>query len=195
MTRTVGPWLTLLLLAGLVAPLQARAATEGGVDFADAASLGAVEADGALELCATGLLRVGLLKGYAAALYRESCDAGREPLDDAGKRLELAYFWSIDGDRFGEAAEKILRRNLEAEDYAALEDRLARLHASYESVEPGDRYALTYVPGRGTALSLNGRTLTTVEGGDFARAYFGIWLGEQPIDEGLRDDLLAPAER
>ena len=28
------------------------------------------------------------------------------------------------------------------------------------------------------------------QGEDFARAYFGIWLGEAPLDRGLRDQLL-----
>ena len=55
----------------------------------------------------------------------------------------------------------------------------------------GDRYALSYVPGQGTELTLNGRRLVLVEGADFARVYFAIWLGERPLDDGMRDRLLA----
>jgi chalcone isomerase-like protein len=57
-------------------------------------------------------------------------------------------------------------------------------------VSPGDRYALTYVPDVGTELRLNEESLATIPGEDFAEAYFGIWLGDQPLDEGLRDKLL-----
>jgi hypothetical protein len=71
----------------------------------------------------------------------------------------------------------------------ALRDRLAHLHAHYEDVEPGDRYALTYLPGVGTELSKNGRRLAVVSGSDFAAAYFSMWLGDDPIDAGLRDAL------
>jgi hypothetical protein len=56
-------------------------------------------------------------------------------------------------------------------------------------VKPGDRYALTYVPGVGTELALNGTTLGTVEGADFAAAVFAIWLGPQAIDESLKTQL------
>ena len=68
--------------------------------------------------------------------------------------------------------------------------RLEKLHAAYEDVAPGDRYALTYLPGTGTSLSKNGRVIATTPGADFAAAYFSIWLGERPIDDSLRDRLL-----
>ncbi len=57
-------------------------------------------------------------------------------------------------------------------------------------MKPGDRYSLTYLPGEGTELAKNGVPLALVPGEDFARAYFGIWLGEDPLDRDLRDQLL-----
>ena len=62
--------------------------------------------------------------------------------------------------------------------------------ALYEDVEPGDRYALTYAPGVGTELALNGRRLGVLEGADFSAALFSIWIGDEPLDESLRDQLL-----
>ena len=59
-------------------------------------------------------------------------------------------------------------------------------------MEPGDRYALTYLPGEGTELAKNGVRLALVPGEEFAEAYFGIWLGEAPLDRNLRDQLLEP---
>ena len=75
-------------------------------------------------------------------------------------------------------------------DAAALADRIETLHRAYRDVDKGDRYSLTYVPEQGTELALNGQVLTRVAGADFACAYFGIWLGGDPIDDGLRDRLL-----
>jgi hypothetical protein len=66
------------------------------------------------------------------------------------------------------------------------------MSALYEDVVAGDRYALTYRPDLGTELSKNGRHLRTIPGADFAAAYFGIWLGDAPLDDALRDQLLAP---
>ena len=60
----------------------------------------------------------------------------------------------------------------------------------YVDVKPGDRYALTYVPGVGTELAFNGKPRGVIEGADFAAAYFAIWLGPQPLDNSLKEKLL-----
>ena len=60
----------------------------------------------------------------------------------------------------------------------------------FRDVGAGDRYALTYQPDIGTTLSLNGEPLGTIAGSDFARAYFGIWLGDEPLRKKFRDRLL-----
>ena len=73
---------------------------------------------------------------------------------------------------------------------AKLRSRIDLINAIYQDVKPGDRYALTYLPGRGTELALNGTPLTVIEGADFAAAYFGIWLGRDSIDDRLKRDLL-----
>jgi hypothetical protein len=38
---------------------------------------------------------------------------------------------------------------------------------------------------------LNDEQLGIVEGADFGAAYFRIWLGDHPLDVGLRDQLLS----
>ena len=151
----------------------------------------AVEQGGTpLLLEGAGLFRwKRLVKVYAAAHYVGAGAAGA-PLDaDVPRRLEIAYLVGIEGPDFGKAADELLRESFPPEVMSALRERLDRLHAAYVDVRPGDRYALTYLPGRGTELALNGTPIATIEGADFARAYFAIWLGEKPIDRGLRDAL------
>lgn len=153
-----------------------------------------VEAGGArLLLHNAGLLRYRVvIKAYVAALY---LGEGVSPADavagDVPKRLEAEYFWALDGDDFGPVTREGMRRNVDAATLAALEPRLARFAALFVDVEPGDRYALTYLPGRGTEVTLNGRPLGTIEGADFAAALFAIWLGPHPLDERLKTALLA----
>jgi hypothetical protein len=57
-------------------------------------------------------------------------------------------------------------------------------------VQPGNRYSLTYIPGKGTELALNGVPQGVIEGADFAAAVFSMWLGPKPISESLKKDLL-----
>jgi hypothetical protein len=73
---------------------------------------------------------------------------------------------------------------------AARRPEIDRFNEFYEDVEPGDRYELTYLPGVGTELALNGQSRGRVEGAEFASALFSIWLGRQPFDASLKRKLL-----
>lgn len=152
----------------------------------------AVEVPGArLVLEGAGLFRWKyFVKVYAAAHYVGEEARGRPADADVPRRLEIAYFVGISGEDFGRAADELLADALPPDRLASLRSRLDDLHRAYVDVKAGDRYALTYVPGRGTELALNGAPIALIPGADFARAYFGIWIGKRPIDDGLRDALL-----
>ena len=138
-----------------------------------------------------GLLRYKMVfKGYVAALYLGDGFSVKDIFKDIPKRLELSYFWSIAAEDFGMSADKVLRRNESDLLLENLNSRVEKLHNAYQDVKPKDRYALTYIPEKGTILTLNSRPLITIKGADFARAYFAIWLGKKPLDKGLRDTLL-----
>lgn len=185
--------LAALAAALLAVPVPAAAAVtvDGRATFART-----LEVSGEpLVLSGAGLFRWKyVVKVYAAAFYFGE-GATTDPEADVPRRLEIEYFVSIDGPGFGRAADELLKDNLRPAELAPLRERLDRLHAAYVDVKPGDRYALTYLPGRGLELALNGKPLALVEGEDFARAYFAIWTGRSPIDRGLRDALLGRARR
>jgi hypothetical protein len=167
---------------------RARALEVEGVRFPTE-----IEARGLrLVLNNAALLRYRIvIKAYVAALY---LGEGAEPaaaLADVPKRLEIEYFWAISAPDFATATEKGIAANVDAQTVERLRSRIARMNALYRDVRPGDRYALTYLPDVGTELSLNGRALGTIEGSDFAAALFAIWLGDNALDESLRDRLLA----
>jgi hypothetical protein len=176
-----------LSLAILLAAASAGAATIEGVEFGERVTAG----DRVLALQSLGLLRYRVFfKGYVAALYLEPGVPPPLALEAVPKRLELEYFWPIAGEKFGPAAESVLERNLDEQSLERLRPQIEALHEQYQDVKPGDRYALTYLPGEGTELAKNGLRLALVPGEEFARAYFSIWLGESPLDRELRDQLL-----
>ncbi len=127
---------------------------------------------------------------YAGALYLAPGVAPDRVLEDVPKRLVLSYFRAIQAGDFGKAALKVLADNVPEATIARLMPRIEHMHRLYENVQPGDRYELTYLPGVGTELSLNGVRKGVVEGADFASAYFSIWLGSDPINETLKEGLL-----
>ena len=106
------------------------------------------------------------------------------------KRLEIEYFYAIAADGFANATDVGIAANVDTPTFEALKPRIARLNALYRDVRPGDRYALTYLPGVGTELALNGKRLGVIEGADFAVALFSIWLGPKPLDVPLKTQLL-----
>lgn len=172
----------------LAAPQAARAG--GTVEVNEVPFALAAPSEETMRLHGGAKLRWFLFDVYVAGLYLPPDVEPSRVLEDVPKRIEFHYLVSIDGKDFGPAGEKILRRGLSDEALAPLADRLAQIRAAYRDVEPGDRYALTYVPGRGTELSMNGTPLLTIPGADFARAYFSIWLGEKSLDDGFRKNLL-----
>lgn len=158
-----------------------------GVTFAERVRVG----DRTLVLANVGLLRYRIfIKAYVAALYLETGVAPPRVFDDVPKRLEIEYFYAIEAGGFADATDRGVAANVSAATLAKLRPRIARLNALYADVKPGDRYALTYTPGVGTELALNGVRLGVVEGADFAAAVFAIWLGEAPLDEKLKAQLV-----
>lgn len=185
--RQAGGIFLLLLALHCCIPAPSSALTVEKIPFADSTTIGGKP----VPLRNAALLRyLKLIKAYVAALYLPEGVKAEEVLSDVPKRLEISYLVSIKGPDFDKGAAPVLKRNQEPAELTKLQRRIDRINAAYKDVKPGDRYALTYLPGRGTELALNGTPLTVIEGADFAAAYFGIWLGREPIDEKLKRDLL-----
>jgi len=144
-----------------------------------------------LIIVGTGLMRyLVFIKAYVAALYMEEGVEAEKVFSDVAKRLEIEYFHPIEAKDFVFSTNELTARNVDAATLVRLRQQIDRLNALYENVSPGDRYSLTYIPGVGTELALNGEAKGTIAGNDFAAAVFSMWLGPRPIDESLRDSLL-----
>lgn len=188
MLRRFAPAVLALSLAASARASPADAVRIDTVTFAGSLTAGNTP----MRLLGAGVFRWGFfLKVYAAALYvADGPNGGFDPAADVARRLELTYLVPVDRGALAHAANGILSGNYTAQALAPLRERIERLHHAFVNLHAGDRAALTYVPGRGTEFTLNGRPIVRIEGADFARAYFSIWLGERPADAGLRRKLL-----
>lgn len=140
---------------------------------------------------ATTFRWMSILKVYDAALHLGEGEPPTRIFADIPTRLHLAYHRSFTAAEIVKGGDALLARNVDASTREVLKERLDRINRAYRDVKAGDSYTLTYVPGRGTTLRLNGTPLDTIPGHDFAAAYFRIWFGESPISPSLRDTLLA----
>jgi hypothetical protein len=147
--------------------------------------------DSMLALRGYGLLRYMIfIKAYVAAFYLPEGVRSEDALTDVPKHLEIEYFHPIVAQDFAKATSASISQNTSLMTYQRLKPKIDELNALYRDIAPGDRYTLTYLPGRGTTLAWNGQPLGTVAGSEFAAALFGIWVGSNPLDRNLKELLL-----
>lgn len=177
-----------IILTILFLTAGAQSAEIEGVVFEDSVQAG----NERLTVRGTGLYRyLKFIKAYVGALYIAEGEPTENVMGDVGKRLELEYFHAIEGEDFGSATNKVVGKNVDGQTLEKLRPRIDEQNALYRSVQPGDRYALTYLPGRGTQLTLNGEPLgRPIPGAEFAFAIFAMWLGENPMNTSFKQQLM-----
>jgi hypothetical protein len=148
--------------------------------------------DGArFELAGATTFRwMSIVKVYDARLHLGNGEPAAKVFADIPVRLQLTYHRGFTAAEIIKGGDTLLARNVKADALVSLRERLELINRAYRDVREGDSYTLTYVPGKGTTLRLNGSPLVSIPGHDFASAYFRIWLGDDPISKSMRDTLL-----
>ena len=169
-----GLLLALLLTLPGASP-GAEAAGLLGVEFAERRVTGGHS----LGLRGLAALRIARCVDVSVAgLYLESGVDPASVLADVPRRLEIEYLRGFRAIDFARSTRWFVRRNVGDERYGELEPEIELWNTLYRDVARGDRYALTYAPGSGTELALNGIVLGAMPGAELSGAIFSIWLGE-----------------
>lgn len=178
---------TLLLAAALLSP-AASAAELVGVTMPDSVEVGGKT----LQLNGLGLREATFLKVdvYVAGLYLEnkSSDANAILASDGPAKLQMKFVRDVGKDSMVEAWDEGFPKN--TKDVSKLTDRIAKLNGWMGDLADGDTMAFTYVPGTGVTVEFKGEVKGTIEGADFAKALWSIWLGKKPPNSGLKKGLL-----
>lgn len=120
---------------------------------------------------------------YDASLYR---GASKDSQDFA---LELQYQKSFSGEAIASRTVDEMK-NLGTPEAQAISWG-KELAAILPSVEPGQTITAIYLPRQGTSFFYQGKIISQIQGVDFAKAFFGIWLDQRTSAPKLRADLLA----
>lgn len=175
--------------AFLIAAAFAGAAEGQGAPFPEVVSFGGKEC----RLNGVGVRSKLFFEVYLGALYlaTPTKEAAAAIAADEPKRVVMHFVYAKVG------AEKIREvwgegfRNNSAAALPQLQERLARFSSWFdEDLVKGDRIELTYLPGQGTEVVVKGKTRGTIEGADFMRALWAVWLGGKPADAGLKKGML-----
>ena len=137
---------------------------------------------------------------YAAVAYVDaSVFAGKSVEGDAGAmalasgtplRLHLKMLRGLDATRItngiNEALDKTATRPVET-----IADERARFVELFDGeLQEDQSLVMTWWPGDGLEIKVDDDVLDTIPGDDFARAFFEIYFGPKPIDDGMKKNLL-----
>lgn len=148
----------------------------------------------ALTLNGGGIRSKLFFKLYTIGLYLPSKSTNVSSIlgsdDMIAVRFEITSDM-INSDNMSEAINEGFDKSTNG-DTKAIRARIDELLKTFssEAIVPGNVFELVYVSGKGTEIYKNGKLKTTIQGKDFKKAVFGIWLGENPINSGLKKDLL-----
>lgn len=181
---------SVLLSATLVALLGAGAATAktvDGVDFPDTVDVAGVK----LTRNGIGARTVVFVRFYLAALYVEKTAGTAAAVlgPDRPREVRLVMVKDVSKARFEEAAQAGFDKNTPTPS-PDLKAREVKFLSLVPGQVAGDTLTFTYEPGVGTHIKGSKVKETVIAGKDFADALFAIWLGEHPVDDGLKKGLL-----
>ena len=148
---------------------------------------------GTLMLNGLGLRQAPFLNinVYVAALYltQTSTDAVAILESNTPKELILHFVRDVDGAELSDGWDEGFENNVE-DQLPALKQRIDAFKGLMVDVKPGQRLGLVHKPGTGVRVDVDGTVKGTIEGDDFARALFSIWLGPHPPNADLKAGLL-----
>lgn len=169
----------LILAATLVlaAASSAGAATVGGAKIEDSVNVNNQH----LVLNGAGLRKKLFIKVYVGALYlpAKSTSATAILSADQPRRQVMHFLFDVDKGKIAEAWEEGLADNTPN---ASPEVKTAfkTLASWMEDVKDGQRIVLTYVPGIGTTVEVNGKNKGTLGGKAVSDAILNTWIGPKP---------------
>lgn len=180
------------LLAFIVLTLvtsMAFAAEKGGVTMPDSVQVSGTN----LVLNGLGIREATVFNVdvYVAGLYLESksSDGAAIAKSTQKRRLVLHFVREVDRGDIVKAWSEGFEKNAGG-NKAALQARIDRLNGWMSDMAKGQTLSFTYESGKGVEVNVKGQKKGTVEGDDFAEAFFLIWLGANPPNAGLKSGLL-----
>jgi hypothetical protein len=150
-----------------------------------------------LQLNGAGIRYKFVVKVYTAGLYlTQKVGTTQEVLAAPGpKRIHIQMLRDIDGNELGKLFTKGMEANAPREEFIKCINgvlKLSEVFASRKQLNNGDSFSVDYVPGLGSTLSVNGKSMMSepIKEPEFFNALLRIWLGDKPADDALKDALL-----
>ncbi len=160
-----------------LAAIPAGAATVAGVSLEDRITVN----DQTLVLNGGALRKKFVVKVYVGGLYLPAKQSNAVTVlgTDAPRRMVMHFLYNVSKDQMAEAWSEGLEDNTPNAS-PDVKTAFKTLESWMEDVPKGNRIVLTYVPGTGTTVEVNGKTKGTLAGKAVADAMLNTWIGPKP---------------
>ncbi len=75
--------------------------------------------------------------------------------------------------------------------YNSIKEEVNKFNSFFNNeIKKGDKFLITYTPEEGTCVTINEENKGCIQGEDFMKGLFSIWLGDKPISKGLKKKLI-----
>jgi hypothetical protein len=177
---------TLVLVLGLTQ--LAFAKEVAGVKIPDSIKAGSSE----LALNGAGLREKWMFDVYVGSLYlgQKSSDAAQVINADEPMAIKLHMLRDVSGEKMTDATREGFENATNGNTGAIKTEIDSFLAVFGDEATENNVYDMVYVPGKGVEVYVNGKLANTIEGADFKKALFGIWLSDKPAQKSLRDEML-----
>lgn len=167
----------MLAVSLLLATATVEAATVGGVNLSDTTTAGGQT----LVLNGAGLRKKLFIKVYAAALYLPAKQTSPERIlaADTARQQLMHFVFDVDKEKIAEAWQEGLADNTPNAS-PAVKQAISTLSSWMEDMKKGQKIVLTYVPGSGTTIEVNGKVKGVLQDKAVADAILATWIGPKP---------------
>jgi hypothetical protein len=168
----------LILAAALtLTAIPAGAVTLAGVNIPDHVSVNNQN----LVLNGAGIRKKFFIKVYTGALYLTAKQANAAAIlsADTPRRMVMHFVYDVGKGKIAEAWEEGLEDNTPNAS-AEVKNAFKTLSSWMEDVKDGQEIVLTYVPGTGTTIDVNGKNKGTLPGKAVGDAILNTWIGPKP---------------
>jgi hypothetical protein len=164
-------------LLALLLALPAGAASLAGVNLPDKAEVKGQS----LVLNGMGLRSKFFIKVYVGGLYlpQKEKAAAKVLAEDSPRRMVMHFLYSVTKEQMCEAWNEGLAQNTPKAG-ADVKKAFTTLCGWMEAIPKGSQLVLTYLPGEGTTVEVNGKTKGTLPGKPVSDAILNTWVGPDP---------------
>lgn len=131
---------------------------------------------------------------YVGGLYLENKSHNEEDILDRDEHRRMLFhvlLRKVTARKVARALKDALILNISKEEQQRLEPNINQFLSMFRGkLKRGDEVSIDYIPGAGTQVTIGGANKGVIPGKQFADALLSVWVGDNPVGSGFKQDIL-----